>query len=107
MTIFKEEIFGPVASVIKFDTIDEAIALANDSEYGLAAGVHTTNINTGLHVANNIKSGSVWVNTYSDLHPMVPFGGFKSSGIGREMGEESFKEYTEVRSVRVKLYPDA
>ncbi|RCK67598.1 Aldehyde dehydrogenase 5, mitochondrial [Candida viswanathii] len=103
MTIVKEEIFGPVVSVVKFDTIEEAIALANDSEYGLAAGIHTTNISTGVTVANRIKSGTVWVNTYNDLHPMVPFGGFGASGIGREMGAEVMKEYTEVKAVRIKL----
>ena len=103
MKISQEEIFGPVVTVVKFDTIEEAIELANDTDYGLAAGIHTTNINTAVHVANKINSGTVWVNTYNDFNSMVPFGGFHSSGIGREMGEEVFHEYTQCKAVRIKL----
>ncbi|CAK9440319.1 uncharacterized protein LODBEIA_P44190 [Lodderomyces beijingensis] len=101
--IQEEEIFGPVVTVIKFDTVEEAIALANDSDYGLAAGIHTTNVNTAIHVANKVNAGTIWVNTYNDFNPMVPFGGFHSSGIGREMGEEVFHEYTQCKAVRLKL----
>jgi aldehyde dehydrogenase (NAD+) len=105
MSIVKEEIFGPVVTLIKFDTVEEAIALANDSDYGLAAGIHSTNVNKCIDVANRLKAGTVWINTYNDFHPMVPFGGFSASGIGREMGEEVLKEYTQVRAVRMKLNP--
>ncbi|CAI5756384.1 unnamed protein product [Candida verbasci] len=103
MDIVKDEIFGPVVSVIKFDTVDEAIELANDTQYGLAAGIHTNDINKIMKVSNAIKAGTIWVNTYNDFHPMVPFGGFSASGIGREMGEEVFHEYTQVRAVRIAI----
>lgn len=103
MKIVKEEIFGPVVTVSKFKTVDEVIALANDSEYGLAAGVHTEDINKAIQVANSIKSGTVWVNTYNDFHQMVPFGGYGQSGIGREMGAEALDNYTQVKAVRVGL----
>ena len=105
MKIVKEEIFGPVVSVTKFDTIEEGIELANSTDYGLAAGIHTTNINTAIHVSNNINAGTVWVNTYNDFNSMVPFGGFHSSGIGREMGEEVYQEYTQCKAVRIKITP--
>ncbi|KAI5964812.1 ALD5 [Candida pseudojiufengensis] len=103
MKIAKEEIFGPVVTLIKFDTVEEAIELANDTEYGLAAGIHSSDVNKCIGVANKINAGTIWVNTYNDFHPMVPFGGFHSSGIGREMGEEVFNEYTQTKAVRIKL----
>ncbi|KAI5951554.1 ALD5 [Candida jiufengensis] len=103
MKIAKEEIFGPVVTLIKFDTVDEAIEIANSTEYGLAAGIHSTDINKCIGVANRINAGTIWVNTYNDFHPMVPFGGFHSSGIGREMGEEVYHEYTQTKAVRIKL----
>ncbi|RLV96008.1 Aldehyde dehydrogenase 5 mitochondrial [Spathaspora sp. JA1] len=103
MDIVKDEIFGPVVSLIKFDSVDEAVELANDTEYGLAAGIHSTNINKVLSVARRIKAGTVWVNTYNDFNPMVPFGGYGSSGIGREMGEEVLHEYTQIKAVRAAI----
>lgn len=103
MKIVKEEIFGPVVTLIKFDTIDEAIELANNTEYGLAAGVHSRDVNKCIYVSSKIKAGTIWVNTYNDFHPMVPFGGFSASGIGREMGEEVFHEYTQTKAVRIRL----
>ncbi|KAI3404811.1 ALD5, partial [Candida oxycetoniae] len=103
MTIAQEEIFGPVVTVLKFETVEEAIAMANDSDYGLAAGIHTTNLNKAVHVSNKINAGTVWINTYNDFNPMVPFGGVHSSGIGREMGQEVFQEYTQCKAVRIKL----
>ena len=105
MDIVREEIFGPVVTLIKFDTVDEAVELANDSDYGLAAGIHSADVNKCIDVANRVKAGTVWVNTYNDFHPMVPFGGFSASGIGREMGEEVLHEYTQVRAVRMKINP--
>ncbi|KAK6458659.1 aldehyde dehydrogenase [Scheffersomyces xylosifermentans] len=101
--IVKEEIFGPVVTITKFKTVDEVIKLANNSEYGLAAGVHTTDINKAINVSNKINSGTIWVNTYNDFHPMVPFGGYSQSGIGREMGEEALDNYTQVKAVRIAL----
>ncbi|ABN64318.1 Aldehyde dehydrogenase [Scheffersomyces stipitis CBS 6054] len=101
--IVRDEIFGPVVTITKFKTVEEVIALANDSEYGLAAGVHTTNLSTAISVSNKINSGTIWVNTYNDFHPMVPFGGYSQSGIGREMGEEALDNYTQVKAVRIGL----
>lgn len=103
MRIVKEEIFGPVVTLSKFKTVDEAVALANDSDYGLAAGVHTEDINKAIDVSNRIKAGTIWVNTYNDFHPMVPFGGYGQSGIGREMGAEAFENYTQPKAVRIGL----
>lgn len=103
MRISKEEIFGPVLSVTKFKTVDEVIKLANDTEYGLAAGIQTNNFNRVIDISRRLKAGTVWVNTYNDYHPMIPFGGFKQSGIGRELGEEVLQNYTEVKSVRATV----
>lgn len=103
MQIVREEIFGPVVTATKFKTVDEVIAWANDSNYGLAAGIHSKDINNVIHVANSLKAGTVWVNTYNDFHHSVPFGGFKQSGFGREMGEESLDSYTQVKAVRMKI----
>ncbi|SCU84156.1 LANO_0C00606g1_1 [Lachancea nothofagi CBS 11611] len=103
MRIVKEEIFGPVVTVSKFRSIAELIELANDSEYGLAAGIHTTNINKAIEVSNKVNAGTVWINTFNDFHHAVPFGGFNASGIGREMGSEALENYTQVKAVRVKL----
>lgn len=104
MKVVKEEIFGPVITVHKFKTVDEAVKLANDTEYGLAAGIQSTNVNTCIDVARRLKAGTVWVNTYNDFHAMVPFGGFGASGIGREMGTEVFDNYTQVKAVRMALH---
>ncbi|GAV52738.1 hypothetical protein ZYGR_0AI00200 [Zygosaccharomyces rouxii] len=103
MRIVKEEIFGPVVTVTKFNTLDEVVDMANDSQYGLAAGIHTTNINNAIKVSDRLKAGTVWINTYNDFHHAVPFGGFNASGIGREMGQEAFENYTQVKAVRAKL----
>ncbi|ODV96363.1 hypothetical protein PACTADRAFT_67808 [Pachysolen tannophilus NRRL Y-2460] len=101
MRIVKEEIFGPVVTMSKFKDVDEVIKLGNDTEYGLAAGIHTTNLNTAIKVAHSLKAGTVWINTYNDFHQMVPFGGFGQSGIGREMGKEALDNYTQVKAVRI------
>ncbi|VEU19390.1 DEKNAAC100679 [Brettanomyces naardenensis] len=103
MDIYEEEIFGPFGVITKFKTADEAIALANDSEYGLAAGIHTENLNTAKYVSDRLRAGTVWVNTYNDFHSAVPFGGYKQSGIGREMGEAAFENYTQWKAIRVKI----
>lgn len=104
MQIVKDEIFGPVVTITKFSTVDEVVKLANDSEYGLAAGIHSTNMNTIMSVANRIKAGTIWVNTYNDFDHMVPFGGYGQSGIGRELGEAALDNYTQVKSIRVGLH---
>jgi len=103
MKIAQEEIFGPVMSIIKFKTIDEVIQRGNKTSYGLAAGVITRDLQKALTFAHNIRAGTVWVNTYDDFHAAVPFGGFKQSGIGRELGEYGLQQYTEVKTVNIKL----
>jgi aldehyde dehydrogenase (NAD+) len=103
MKIAREEIFGPVMSIIRFKGIDEVIDRANKTVYGLAAGVWTKDITKALAIANNVRSGTVWVNCYNVLDTAAPFGGFKQSGIGRELGEYGLQQYTEVKTVVVKL----
>ena len=90
-------------SVIPFKTVDEVITRANRTNYGLAAGVWTRDIKKALAVANGMQAGTVWVNCYNVLDTRAPFGGFKQSGIGRELGEYGLQEYTEVKTVTVKL----
>jgi len=103
MKIMQEEIFGPVCSIAKFKTEEEIIKTGNKSNYGLAAGVHTSNLNTALRVANALHAGTVWVNSYNMLHHQVPFGGYKESGIGRELGEAALANYTQTKSVSIRL----
>jgi aldehyde dehydrogenase (NAD+) len=103
MKIAKEEIFGPVMSVIPFKSVDEVVARANRTEYGLAAAVWTRDIKKAHAVADSIRAGTVWVNCYNVLDTRAPFGGFKQSGIGRELGEYGLQQYTEVKTVTVKL----
>ncbi|BFU60959.1 MULTISPECIES: aldehyde dehydrogenase family protein [Rodentibacter] len=97
----QEEIFGPVATVIKFRTEDEVIAYANDSEYGLGGGVWTMNINRALRVARAIETGRVWVNCYNRLPAGAPFGGYKTSGIGRETHKMMLSAYTQVKNIYI------
>jgi aldehyde dehydrogenase (NAD+) len=103
MKIAREEIFGPVMSVIPFKTVDEVIARANRTNYGLAAGVWTRDIKKAHAVANGVRAGTVWVNCYHVLDTRAPFGGVKQSGTGRELGEYGMQEYTEVKTVMLKL----
>jgi aldehyde dehydrogenase (NAD+) len=103
MKIAREEIFGPVMSIIRFKNIDEVIDRANRTVYGLAAGVWTKDVSKALAIANNVRAGTVWVNCYNVLDTAAPFGGFKQSGIGRELGEYGLQQYTEVKTVVVKL----
>jgi len=99
--IVQEEIFGPVGAVIPFDSEEEAIALANDSRYGLAGGIFTRDLARAHRVAAEIRTGTLWINTYNVFDAASPFGGYKESGFGREMGEEAIELYTEVKSVWV------
>lgn len=103
MTIAKEEIFGPVVAVLPFDTVKEVIERANNTPFGLAAGVWTENIKIAHKVANSLKAGTVWINDYNLEDAAAPFGGYKQSGIGREMGSYALDNYTEVKSVWVNL----
>ncbi|KAG8455252.1 hypothetical protein GDO86_001448 [Hymenochirus boettgeri] len=103
MRIAKEEIFGPVQQILKFKTIDEVIKRANNTNYGLAAGIFTKDLDKAMTVSAALQAGTVWINCYGSLSPQVPFGGFKMSGNGREMGEYFLHEYTEVKTVVVKI----
>jgi len=101
--VFQEEIFGPVLTATPFSDIEEAIELANNTQYGLGANVWSQNVNTCHTLAEAINAGTVWTNCYFVIDPAMPFGGFKESGVGREVGEEGFAMYTESKSVCMKL----
>ena len=103
MRIAREEIFGPVLSVIAFDDESEAIAQANDSDYGLSAGVWTNDIRRGHRVAHALRAGTVWVNGFRSVSVNAPFGGYKSSGMGRENGMAVLEQYTEIKSVWIEM----
>ncbi|MCS0502824.1 aldehyde dehydrogenase family protein [Ancylobacter mangrovi] len=103
MRVAREEIFGPVAAAIPFDTLEEAAAIANDTVFGLGGGVWTGSVTTAHRMAKAIRTGTVWVNTYGGLDPVVPFGGYKTSGYGRESGTEHLDAYLETKAVVMKL----
>lgn len=103
MEIAKDEIFGPVLSVLTFETEEEAIALANDTRFGLAAGIWTQSGQRGTRVAHKVRAGTVWINAYRVVAPNVPFGGFGHSGIGRENGFDAIRGYTETKAVWTEL----
>ena len=101
MKIAQEEIFGPVMAVLKFKDIDEVVERANKTMYGLAAAVWTKDVTKALRMANRLRAGTVWVNCYDVFDAAAPFGGFKMSGIGRELGQYALQQYTEVKTVTV------
>ncbi|KAK2815430.1 hypothetical protein Q5P01_025897 [Channa striata] len=103
MTIAREEIFGPVMQILKFKTMEEAITRANDTKYGLAAAVFTKDIDKANYVSNGLRAGTVWINCYNVFGVQAPFGGYKASGNGREMGEYALENYTEVKTVTIKV----
>jgi aldehyde dehydrogenase (NAD+) len=103
MKIAQEEIFGPVMSILKFKDMDELVDRANKTIYGLAAAVWTRDIGKAHHVANNVRAGTVWVNCFDVFDAAAPFGGFKQSGLGRELGEYGLQQYSEIKTVTVKL----
>ena len=103
LKISREEIFGPVLPIIPFDTEDEAIRLANDTTYGLASGIQTGDLGRALRLADRIKAGTVWLNTWHKYHPSAPFGGYKMSGYGREQGAEALESYTQYKTVWANL----
>lgn len=107
MTIAKEEIFGPVMSIMKFKDIDEVIARANNSNYGLGAGVVTKDLNKALKISNALRAGTVYVNCYDVFDANTPFGGYKDSGIGRELGEYGLHNYLETKTVVMKRPDDS
>jgi aldehyde dehydrogenase (NAD+) len=99
MRIAQEEVFGPVLSVIPFKDEEEAVAVANDVVYGLAAGVWTQDIRRAIEIPQRIQAGTVWVNTYRAVSFLSPFGGYKRSGLGRESGQEAIQEYMQTKSI--------
>jgi aldehyde dehydrogenase (NAD+) len=101
MKIAQEEIFGPVLTMIRYETVDDAVRMANDNIYGLAAGVWSRDIPRALQVARRIRAGTVWVNDYHIISPGAPFGGFKQSGVGREHGDAGLKGYLDTRTIYV------
>jgi len=103
MTIAREEIFGPVLSVIRAESTDHAIRIANDTEYGLSAGVWSTDNQRALDVAGQLEAGTVWVNDWHMVNAAYPFGGYKQSGLGRELGPHALDEYTEEKFIHVDL----
>ena len=105
MTIATDEIFGPVLSVLSFDTEEEVIARANATEFGLSAGVFTQDLKRGHRVIDQLEAGSCWINTYNLAPVEAPFGGVKMSGVGRENSKEAINHYSEVKTVYVAMTP--
>ncbi|KGE77230.1 aldehyde dehydrogenase family protein, partial [Halomonas salina] len=105
MAIGREEIFGPVLAVFGFDDEDEAVRLANDSDYGLAAGLWSQDIDRIMRVTRRLRSGQVFVNNWADMDQTVPFGGVKQSGNGRDKSHHSLEEYSDLKSVWMTLAP--
>src|SRR5699024_1911000 len=103
MRVVREEIFGPVLSAMSWSEVDELVARANDSPYGLAAGIWSNDLTMAHRVAGELKAVTVWINCFNVTDPASPFGGYKESGWGREMGEEVLSHYTETKSVWVNL----
>ena len=103
MRVAQEEIFGPVLAVIRFDDVEDAIRKANDIPYGLAAGVWTRDVKKAHAVARRLQAGTVWVNTYNFYDAGMPFGGYKASGFGRDLGPECLRDYTQVKSVWMNI----
>ena len=107
MTIVRQEIFGPVVTIQTFKTVDEAIAMANDTDYGLAGGIFTYDLVTALKVVKEVRAGITWINAYNPTFNEAPWGGYKMSGIGRELGVHGLDEYQEIKQVNINLTPGA
>ena len=103
MRVAQEEIFGPVLVVIPFDDTDDAVRIANDIPYGLAAGVWTKDVKKAHAVARRLQAGTVWINSYNFYDAGMPFGGYKQSGFGRDLGPECLRDYTQTKSVWVSV----
>jgi acyl-CoA reductase-like NAD-dependent aldehyde dehydrogenase len=105
MAIAREEVFGPVLSVLTFESIENALRIANDTPYGLSAGVWSDKIETCMTVARGVRAGTIWVNTFMEGYPELPFGGYKQSGIGRELGKRAVEDYTEEKTIQFHRGP--
>jgi betaine-aldehyde dehydrogenase len=105
MSIAREEIFGPVLSMLTFDTLDEAIGIANSTAYGLSAGIWTSNINSALRAAREIRAGTIWVNRWMDGYPELPFGGVGASGLGRELGRQAVHQFAGTKTIQLQVGP--
>jgi acyl-CoA reductase-like NAD-dependent aldehyde dehydrogenase len=103
MAVARDEVFGPVLAVLEFETLEQAIGLANDASYGLSAGVWSENVHTCLAFARAVQAGTVWTNTWMDGFPEVTFGGVKQSGQGREIGRYGLEEFMEIKSVVMRI----
>lgn len=102
-SVAREEIFGPVLTAIRFDSEDDAVRIANKSDYALAAGVWTSDLSRSLRMVRAMRAGTVWVNTYRSVSPAAPFGGYRGSGVGRERGLEGLREYTQAKNVMINF----
>lgn len=105
MSIARDEVFGPVLSVLTFRGEEEALRIANNTAYGLSAGVWSANIDTCMSIARGVRTGTVWVNTFMDGYPELPFGGYKQSGVGRELGKRAVEDYTEEKTIQFHRGP--
>ena len=103
MTIAQEETFGPILAIIPFDTFEDAIRIANSSQYGLAAGIHSRDLKKVHRAAAQLEAGMIWVNTYGQFDASCPFGGYKMSGYGRELGKESLQYYLQSKTVWIDM----
>jgi acyl-CoA reductase-like NAD-dependent aldehyde dehydrogenase len=103
MDVAREEIFGPVLCVLRYSDEADAIRQANDSQYGLSGGVWSTDYEHALEVAAQLRAGTVWINNWHQIDPALPFGGYKQSGLGRELGPQALDEYTETKHVHIDL----
>ncbi|MGE8636821.1 MAG: aldehyde dehydrogenase family protein, partial [Achromobacter piechaudii] len=107
MEIVQEEIFGPVMSILSFQSEDEVVQRANDSRYGLAAGVVSNDLAAAHRIAHRLQAGICWINTWGESPAQMPVGGYKQSGLGRENGLDALAQYTQTKSVQVELGPYA
>ena len=103
MAVAREEVFGPVLSVLSFETIDEAIRIANSIDYGLSAGVWSRDFDTCMTIGRKVRAGTVWMNTFMDGTPELPFGGYRQSGLGRELGRHAVEDYTETKTLNMHI----
>ena len=103
MAVAREEVFGPVLSVLTFETVEDAIQIANAVDYGLSAGIWSRNFDTCMTIGRKVRAGTIWMNTFMDGTPELPFGGFRQSGLGRELGKHAVEDYTEMKTLNMHI----